>query len=206
MATNNGASNPTAILAKIAAMMAGTTKDIVGKATVTVAGTAMTAAQINAKLGAAAPLYAAVTSDRKTLKTDLAAWEAALPGLKTFMTQYADALKGMFGAGSPQLADFGINPRKAPAKRTAEQKAVSSALAKQTKAVRGPTTAKARAKITTQGTPGLVLVSPEGTPIPGGVQGPTPPGTSQPVDAAANLAPVSSTPSGGSNGNTPTGK
>jgi hypothetical protein len=79
---------------------------------------------------------------------------------------------------------------------------VSAALAKQTKQVRGPTTKKQRAKITTQGTPGLVLVSSTGTPIPGGIQGPTPPGSNEPVDAAANLAPVSSpaegsTPSGG---------
>lgn len=193
--TTKSTNTPTAILAKIAALVAGTTKNIVGKATITVAGTAMTAAQIVAKLAAAPPLYAAVTAARQTLTTALTVWEAALPGLRKFITQYEDALKGTFGVDSPQLQDFGISPKKAPAPRTAAQKAVSSALAKQTKAVRGPTTAKARAKVTTQGTPGLVLVSPDGTPIPGGIQGPTPPGSSQPVDAAANLAPVGGTPS-----------
>lgn len=206
MGTTKSTSTPTAILAKIAALVAGTTKNIVGKATVVVAGTVMTAAQINAKLGAAATLYTAVTNGRTALKTALAAWTAALPGLKTFIEEYEAALKGLFGPKSVQLEDFGINPKKAPAPRTAAEKAVSSALAKQTKAVRGPTTAKARAKVTTQGTPGLVLVSPSGTPIPGGIQGPTPPGTGQPVDAAVNLAPVSSTPSGSNTSGNSSGK
>ncbi len=199
MGANNN--NPTAVLAKIAALMAGTTKDIVGKATINVEGTAMTVAQINATLGAAAPLYAAVVTARTEAKTALTAWEAALPALKKFIAAYVLAVKNQFGAGNPQLADFGINPKKAPAKRTAAEKAVSAALARQTKAVRGPTTAKARAKITTQGSPGLVLVSPDGTPIPGGVRGPTPPGSSQPVDAAADLAPVGTSSGSGTGGN-----
>ena len=68
MATT-GKSNPAAIMKTIDSLEAGTTKDIVGKATVTVQGAAMTAAQIMAKLGAADTLYAAVTNAKVAEKT-----------------------------------------------------------------------------------------------------------------------------------------
>ena len=164
----------------------------------------MTAAQINAKLGTADTLYGAVTAARTVLKTAQAAWEAALPGLRLFIKNYEAALRAEFGVNSPQLLDFGMKPSTGKAKpRTAAEKAVSAALAKNTKAVRGPTGKNLRAATTTQGKPGLVLVSSTGTPILNGIDGgPIPPGTSTPVDAAANLAPLSSSPSG----TTPTGK
>ncbi len=75
MATK-GNSNPAAVIARINALEAGITKDIVGQATVTVAGTAMTAAQINAQLDNAPTLYAAVTTARVAQKRALAAWNA----------------------------------------------------------------------------------------------------------------------------------
>jgi hypothetical protein len=111
---------------------------------------------------------------------------------------------------SQQLLEFGMKPTTGKAKpRTAAEKAVSAALAKNTKAVRGPTGKNLRAATTTTGKPGLVLVSSTGTPIVNGIDvgGPIPPGSSTPVDAAANLAPVSSAPSGSSTpSTTPTGK
>ena len=129
------------------------------------------------------------------------------------MDAYELSIKGQFGAGSPQLVDFGITPKKARPPRTAAEKAVSSALATQTRTVRGPTSKKARAAVTTQGKPGLVLVSATGTPIPGGIAGPTPPGSGTAVDAAASLAPVGSSAGNDSaapvvtgNGSTLTGK
>jgi hypothetical protein len=203
MATT-GTGSPSAIQKKIDALEAGTTKDIVGRATVMVAGTAMTAAQILAKLGAVDTLYTAVVAARSTLKQALAAYEAVLPGIRLFIKSYEAALKGQFGVDNVQLQDFGINPVTKKATRTAAEKAVSTALATNTRAVRGPT-GKARAAVTTQGKPGLVLVGPTGTPISSALPGPTPPGAAEPVDAAATLAPV--TPPGGnapSGGGTPT--
>jgi hypothetical protein len=194
MAAKNN-SGPSALLARVVAMESGTTQNIVGKTTVTVATVAMTAAQINAKLGAADTLYAAVVAARAALKTALAAWTAAEPGLRTFVAAYELALKGLFGAGNPILASFGI-VQKARATPSAETKAKAVALRKQTLAVRGPTSKKARAAITTQGSPGLVLVSPTGQPIPGALAGPIPPGEGTP--AAVNLVP------GSSGGTTPT--
>jgi hypothetical protein len=188
--------SPGALIKKIDALEAGTTKDIIGKATVTVLGVAMTAAQINAKLGTADTLYAAVANAKTALKAALAAWDAAVPGLKAFIKSYEGALKGVFGADGVQLLDFGINPVKPPV-RSAEEKAVSAALAKRTRGTRGTLGKNQRESTTTQGKPGLVLVDPSGTPIPGGlVTGPTPPGATAPVDAAANLAPVGSSTAG----------
>ena len=64
MSTSKSKSGPTAFLALSDEMEAGTTKDIVGKSTVTVQKVAMTATQINAKLGQGDTLYSAVTAAR----------------------------------------------------------------------------------------------------------------------------------------------
>jgi hypothetical protein len=204
MATTKSGSGPNAFLAQCDALEAGTTQNIVGKATVTVATVAMTAVQINAKLGQGDTLYAAVTAARAQLDTAMAAWKAAEPGLRAFVTAYIDALKGLFGVGNPVLKTFGIviKPRTKP---SAETTAKAVALRKGTHAVRGPTSKKQRAAITTQGTPGLVLVSPTGQPIPGALAGPIPPGSGTP--AAVNLVPgstnggSSSAPASSTNGN-----
>jgi hypothetical protein len=198
MATT-GTNNPAAILKTIDLLEAGTTKDIVGNATVTVQGVAMTAKQIVAKLAAADTLYAAVTNARVAEKTALAAWEAALPGFKLFVKAYKAALKGQFGPDSVQLLDFGINPLKKPAPRTTEEKAVSAALARQTRVTRGTKGKNQTAATTTQGKPGLGLFGPTGAPIPGGlVTGPTPPGSSEPV--TPNVAPAGSSTGGSTPG------
>jgi hypothetical protein len=179
----NSNSGPTAFLALVDAMESGTTKNIVGK--VTIAKTAMTGPQINAQLGQADTLYGAVVSARAALKVALAAWVAAEPGLRAFVKNYTSALKGLFGNGNPELEDFGIVV-KAKAQPSAETKAKAVALSRETRQVRGPL-GKARAAITTQGAPGLVLISPTGQPIPGTLTGPIPPGSGTP--AAVNLVP-----------------
>ena len=212
MGTKTSMSSPAAVMKKVDALEAGVTKDIVGKATVGVSGTAMTAAQIKATLGVADTNYAAVVAAKQALKAALAVWEAALPALKLFMKNLEAGLKAEFGVDSIQLLDFGINPLRKPAKRTAAEIAVSSAEALQTRQTRGTTSKAAAQKVTTEGKKGLALIGPDGSPIPGLITGPTPPGSGTPVDAAANLAPVNgSTPSGGSaaapaTGSTPSGK
>jgi hypothetical protein len=183
----SNSSGPGSFIALVTAMIAGTTKDIVGKATVTVVKVPMTAAQINAQLGQATTLYGAVVAARAALKVALAAWVAAEPGLRLFVKNYTLSLKALFGSGNPELEDFGLVV-KAKAQPSAETKAVAVGLARETRAARGPT-GKARAAITTQGKPGLVLVNPSGQPIPGPLAGPIPPGSGTP--AAVNLVPGS---------------
>jgi hypothetical protein len=127
------------------------------------------------------------------LKQAMAAWKAAEPGLRKFVSNYEQALKGLFGVGSPELADFGIIV-KTKAKPSTETKAVALAQRRQTVAVRGPTGKKQRAAITAQGKPGLVLVSPTGTPIPGPLAGPTPPGSGTPATVSLTPTPGNKTP------------
>jgi hypothetical protein len=200
MATTKSNSGPGALLEQIDALETGTTQNIVGKATVTIATVAMTAAQINAKLGQGDTLYAAVVAARTQLDTAMAAWKAAEPGLRAFVTAYIDVLKGIFGAGNPILKTFGI-VIKARSKPSAETTAKAVALRKETHEVRGPTSKKQRAAITTQGTPGLVLVSPTGQPIPGALAGPIPPGQGTP--AVVNLVPASANGSSSSGSGAP---
>jgi hypothetical protein len=186
MATHNGNNGPTAFLGLCDKMQAGTTKNIMGKSTVTVKKVAMTAAQINAKLATGDTLYSAVRAARSALKLALVAWTAAEPGLRAFVKAYTASLKGLFGEDNPELEDFGLVV-KVRATPSVETKVLALAAARETRAARGPTSKKARAAITTAGKPGLVLVSPSGVPIPGPLSGPTPPGSGTP--AAVNLVP-----------------
>ncbi|MHB8417636.1 MAG: hypothetical protein ACYDCL_06145 [Myxococcales bacterium] len=204
MSSGTKVNGPTALLRKTAALESGTTKDVPAKSTMTVAGAVMTQAQILSNLQAGDQSYAKVTAARLALTQALAAWKTAEAALRTFVTEYVATLKAQFGAGNPILTDFGINPRKPAAKRTAAQKVISAALAAETKAARGSNKGrKQKQAITAQGTPGLVMVSPSGQPIAStAVQGPTPPGASEPVDVAGSL-----TAGAGSNesGGTPSG-
>ena len=196
MATNKTA-NPAAIIEHADALAAGTKKNIVGKMTLSVVGQAMNQAQILASLGTADAAYTAVTAARSALSQALAAYEAVLPALKTFLENYEAALKAQFGPRSPILADFGIKPRKAPVRNT-ETAAKALAKRRRTRGVRGTKGPKARLAVTADGTEGLALVGPTGQIEPGLLTGPTPPGAAEPVEVAGNVAPAtgSGTPTG----------
>ncbi|MHB8417872.1 MAG: hypothetical protein ACYDCL_07340 [Myxococcales bacterium] len=194
-----------ALINKCDQLERGTTKNIVGKATVIVTGTAMNATAINARLTQADTLYSAVKNAKSAWQKALAAWEAAEPDIRTFADEYTLALKSLFGKSNPILAEFGIKPY-APKKPTVETKAKSLAKRKGTLSVRGPTGKVQRSQITTEGQPGLLFVSATGEPVPGALGGPVPPGAAAPV--TPNLVPGSSgggepsgTPPAGGNGN-----
>ncbi|MHB1846170.1 MAG: hypothetical protein ACYCWW_15205 [Deltaproteobacteria bacterium] len=184
------AQNPKGFLGKVDALEAGTKKNIVGKATVTVQSNPMTSAQLQAKLGTADALYGAVTSARAALKQALTSWETALPDLRQFVKDYELAIKGLLGSKSPLLVDFGMKPAK-PAVRTAETTAKGVAQGRQTRLVRGTKGKKQRQQITTSGEPGLLFVTPSGQPIPGALAGPR--------------APVSVSPDAGASGGSSSG-
>jgi hypothetical protein len=75
------------------------------------------------------------------------------------------ALKTTFGKNSPVLASFGIAAPKPRAPRAALEQAISTALAANTRAVRGTLTAKQRQAITATGKPGLTVLGPNGKPL-----------------------------------------
>ncbi|MHB1844169.1 MAG: hypothetical protein ACYCWW_04960 [Deltaproteobacteria bacterium] len=192
---------PAGFLSRVDNLEAGTKQNIVGKATVKVAGVPMTAAQILAKLQAVDGSYASVNGARVTLATAMAAWKAQLPDARAFVSEYVAALKAEFGTKNPILQSFGLSPAKPKPPRTAAEKAVSAAMGSRTRTARGTKGPKQKAKITSEGRPGLVLVSPTGEPLEGNVPGPIAPAGG---DAAAAGSPSAASSSAG--GGTPSGK
>ena len=185
---SNKSNNPGGFMAKLKNLDSGTQKNIVGKSTVTVTSKAMTGAQISTQIQGYESTYGAVTSARTALKQALAAWMAAEPQARQFVVDYTHALKALFGARNPILADFGINPAKPKSSRTAAQKAVSAALAKLTRDLRGVKGKNQKAAITITGKPGLALVSPTGQILASNLPCPTPAGKSEAVPVPGAVA------------------
>jgi hypothetical protein len=205
MATTKASKSVESVANKITVLEAGFNKDFTAKNSLTLSGTAMTQVQILAQLGGYEDLYTAVATAKSALKVAEAALTAALPGIQTFIEGLVAAVKGVLGPRSPLLADFGIAVPTAKAPRTAAQKAVSAALMKQTKAVRGIIGAKQRAKITVSGTPGIVVVGPNGAPLPVSVLPPTPPGVApgNTGSVAGSVTESSAAPASGSGSSGP---
>ncbi|MHB8419871.1 MAG: hypothetical protein ACYDCL_17485 [Myxococcales bacterium] len=202
-----------AFLAKVLAMIAGITKDLTTKMSLTVGGLSMTQAAILAKLAAIESLFDAVTSARNGLTVAVAVKNAGAQDAKQFMADLKKAVEAQFGSRSPLLPDFGIALPKAKAARTTAEKAASAALGEQTRTVRGTKGKKQKAKVTVAGSPGVVVVGPDGQPLPGVTKGgPTAPATIPVAGGdgpAASLAAASGTPTGASapagGGSTPAG-
>ncbi len=87
---------------------------------------------------------AATTAARATAKDKVAAEQAAMPALVAFMNAFEGLVRILFANDTASLADFGLQPRKQPAPKTAEQKAVAAAKAKATRAARGTKGPKAK--------------------------------------------------------------
>ncbi len=172
---------------------------------------------------------AAITGRDQAAANAKSAWTAALktkttalPADEKFVAALITVIKSTFGEDSPLLASFGIATPKPKAARSTLQKAVSTALSKNTRVVRGTMSAKERQSITTSGKPGLVVVAPTGEPLltvapvpPGSSASPTvtvgaaaaaassPPnaGTTSPASGNGTVAPAAAATPGG-NGNT----
>ena len=182
-------------------MVAGFQKDFTAKQSLTVEGTAMLQPAILAQLKAELAVITDADDARNALAAKVAVKKAGAAGTKSFLSQLEAALKTAFGSGNPQLQDFGIAPPKAKKALTVEQKALSVAAAKGTKKARGIIGKNQRAKITTQGKPGLAVVDAQGNVVPGALTGPTPPGSGTP--ATVNAGTVVGSPPASGNG-TPT--
>jgi hypothetical protein len=187
---------------RITSMSAGFTKDLTAKESLTVEGTSMLQPAILAQLATELALVTNAEAARNALATAVAAKKAGAAATTKFLSDLEAALKAAFGSGSAELQDFGIAAPKAKKVLTAEQKALAVAAAKSTKVARGIIGSVQRAKITTQGKPGLALVDAQGNVVPGAVTGPTPPGSGTPVTVSAVGSPLAA---GGSKPPTTTG-
>jgi hypothetical protein len=141
-------------------------------------------AVLDGALATFAPVNAAkvaVTQAQTARTQKVAAAEQEVAQLKGYLI-------GIWGKGSPQLAPFGF-AAKVKVQPTSEQQALRAAKAKLTRQARGTKGTKQKLGVTAQGQPGLLLVNPDGTPVPGVMKGPSAPGI-PPVTAAPAAAPA----------------
>jgi hypothetical protein len=87
---------------------------------------------------------AATTAARATAKDKVKSEQTAMPALVAFMNAFEGLIRVLFAGDTASLADFGLQPRKQPVPRTAEQKAVAAAKARATREARGTKGPKAK--------------------------------------------------------------
>jgi hypothetical protein len=156
------AASPKGLKLELTLMQAGVDKDLT-KAGMNVMGQMVTQAQLDTELEADIARYAAVDAARATLKTALATLTAAVPNMRARYAVLKQAVVAQFGAGNPQLVDFGIKPKAARKPLTAEQKVLAKAKAAATRKARG--TVGPVAKLKTMGATPTVTIGPSGTTV-----------------------------------------
>jgi len=137
-------------------------------------GRQVTPAQVLARLKPSLDAADQAETLKSQLKASLAARDESVLADQPYFAQVSISLVSTFGGRDPRLEYFGVPYEKPRKKRTAAEEAVSVALRKQTRQVRGTMGRKQRAAITSAGKPGVIVVDPSGKPI-GGLP-PVPPG------------------------------
>jgi hypothetical protein len=119
-------------------LVTGTNKHFTNAAQVLAfAGGSFTVSQVTAKIQTIATLRSDTEQAQATAKAKVAAETAQLPALMAFMTSYVAFVKVTFGNAPDVLADFGLEPKKAPTPPTAETKVAAVAKRAATRTARG---------------------------------------------------------------------
>ena len=187
------ATNPTkskaAQTALATQLIAGVQKNLANVASVTLASTAYTPAQITTALQTLVSLRAAVDSAKSVVKAKLGAEAAQAPALRKLMVALIAYVKLTYSESPDVLASFGVEPEKARTPLTTEQQAVAVAKRDATRKARGTTGSKAKKAV--KGNVVDLVVTPvtAGAPV---VASPTAPST----PATAGTATGGSTPHG----------
>jgi hypothetical protein len=171
---SNSKSSKQSTVSKLNAAATGVTDEFPATTKLTLNGQTYTPAQIDSVFSAATDAVAAVAPAKAQLQKLVASQEAALKAANQLYLALKKYVESLYGKGSPELASFGFSTAlpKAP---SSETKALAAAKAKLTRQARGTAGPRQRKTVTTNGSPGLVLVGANGQPIPGITQGPTPP-------------------------------
>jgi hypothetical protein len=93
-------------------------------------------------------LHTAVEAAKSALKAKFAAVKAQAPALRKQMHAFESFVVTTFSESADVLADFGLEPKKAPTPLTTEQQAVALAKREATREARGTTGKKARMRVT----------------------------------------------------------
>jgi hypothetical protein len=124
----------------------------------TINGMATKQAAIDTQLQSWITVFQAADTAKATYQNAVAARVAITAAAKAYYTALKAVIKAYFGAQSAQLASFGITADK-PVVRTAQQKLVSAAKAKQTRALHGTLGKKQKAALTVVGNPPVSIPS-----------------------------------------------
>jgi hypothetical protein len=119
---------------------AGTTKHYTNPAQVLAFdGGSYAVSAVTTKLQRVVTLRANTESAQAAAHEAVAAEENELPALQAFVTSYTAFVRVTFGNSPTVLADFGLEPKKAPTPPTVETTAAAIAKRKATRAARGTT-------------------------------------------------------------------
>jgi hypothetical protein len=188
--TQPKAITPTKFETELSDIDAGVLKDVPVKTSLTINGTAMTQVQIDARLKGYLATFSAADTAKQQSQSAVAARTAIIAEARDFYLQLKKAVIVYFGAQNPQLADFGITPSKAKAAKTSAEKAVIAAKSQLTRAARGTTSKKQKAKINPGTGSPAVVIGADGAPTaipPTVIDGVVPGSTSStPQSTAAN--------------------
>jgi len=104
--------------------------------------------EIAKALQALVALHTAVESEKPVLKAKLDAVKVQAPPLRKQMRAFRSFVLSTFSESADVLADFGLEPKKAPTPLTTAQRAVALAKREATRKARGTTGSKAKKAVT----------------------------------------------------------
>ena len=175
-----------ALVAHIIKVIAGIKKRFPnGSQVLAFGGGTHTVDEVTTALQALVDLRAAVDKAESATQVARDAGAAASPPLLLMLRLFTQFLHTTFGTAADALADFDLTPPKAPAPRTAEEKAIIVAKAKATRQARGTTSAKKKKAIKGNVTAALVVTPATPAPSPAPVAETTAPAAASPALATA---------------------
>jgi hypothetical protein len=194
MSSTTSKPSKAATLARLQALISGLQKRF-PSGNFTLGNAAYTTASLVQLLGSLVQAIEAVDAAHASVKDAVAALRDAQAKVGPIESALKSVLLATYGSATQILADFGLEPRKAPAPRTSAEKAAATAKLRATRAARGTTSKKQ--KLAVKGNVTGVEITPVTTPAahsapaaPSPAQ-PSPSPSAQPVASASNVtAPV----------------
>jgi hypothetical protein len=160
IATKTKSVQPADLEAELTAVDAGVLKDIPAATTLAINGTAMTQAQIDAKVKAYLATIESADTAWQQYQTALVARRNMQLEAHDFFLHLKKAIIAFLGSQNPLLADFGFTPAKPRAERTSAQNVVMAAKAGLTRKARGTTSKKQKLAINPMaGSPAVAIGS-----------------------------------------------
>ncbi len=160
---------PTALEKRVGRLVAGFEKAWPATANVVLAGQAVAPAQLISQLESILTLLSQVRDAQAAAHEAVVNRQNQSQGWHALLDEVVQAVKAQLGPRSPQLAQFGIAPKKSGATLTPEQKLVAAAKRQATRAARGTKGKRQRSLIVVGGRPTVQILGPDGKPL-GGVK------------------------------------